>query len=224
MIITCPSCGAQYDIPDQSIGPKGRRVKCTSCGYTWLQLPPTDPSENFEAIQEQITENFTQPIETDNKPVSKTTTQAVPVVKDHSHPKTIGIGVGLGVILFILFVILSIPFRFAVTSSLPSAALFYQMIGFDVPAPGIEMALEGIESKLMEDGTLLVRGKIVNKADTEQKVAGLLIRVDGAKGWLKDWPIDLNNKVFRPKEEISFEYRLPDVPSGVENVTIRFAE
>jgi predicted Zn finger-like uncharacterized protein len=31
----CPTCGTAYTIPDDRIGPKGRKVRCTRCGEEW---------------------------------------------------------------------------------------------------------------------------------------------------------------------------------------------
>jgi predicted Zn finger-like uncharacterized protein len=33
--IVCPSCGARYQVPDESIGPGGRNVTCSSCSHKW---------------------------------------------------------------------------------------------------------------------------------------------------------------------------------------------
>lgn len=33
--IVCPSCGARYQVPDDSIGPEGRKVTCSGCSHKW---------------------------------------------------------------------------------------------------------------------------------------------------------------------------------------------
>lgn len=38
MRLTCPSCGAQYEVPEDVIPPEGRDVQCSNCGDTWYQL------------------------------------------------------------------------------------------------------------------------------------------------------------------------------------------
>ena len=40
MRITCPSCRAVYDAPDEAFGPGGRVVECSGCGARWLQPAP----------------------------------------------------------------------------------------------------------------------------------------------------------------------------------------
>ncbi|MEM1429921.1 MAG: zinc-ribbon domain-containing protein [Pseudomonadota bacterium] len=40
MRLTCPNCGAQYEIDATVIPEEGRDVQCSSCGHTWFQLHP----------------------------------------------------------------------------------------------------------------------------------------------------------------------------------------
>ncbi|MGR3622744.1 zinc-ribbon domain-containing protein [Pseudophaeobacter sp.] len=39
MRLTCPNCGAQYEVPDDVIPEEGRDVQCSNCGDTWFQQP-----------------------------------------------------------------------------------------------------------------------------------------------------------------------------------------
>ena len=45
MRLTCPNCGAQYEVPDEVIPKTGRDVQCSNCGDTWFQ-PPKDGVES----------------------------------------------------------------------------------------------------------------------------------------------------------------------------------
>ncbi len=38
MRLTCPNCGAQYEVPDDIIPTGGRDVQCSNCGNTWFQV------------------------------------------------------------------------------------------------------------------------------------------------------------------------------------------
>jgi len=40
MRLTCPNCGAQYEVPDEVIPETGRDVQCSNCGDTWFQFHP----------------------------------------------------------------------------------------------------------------------------------------------------------------------------------------
>lgn len=38
MQIACPVCSANYEVPDQMLGP-GRKVRCAKCGHQWVPGP-----------------------------------------------------------------------------------------------------------------------------------------------------------------------------------------
>jgi len=38
--ITCPNCGARYQVPAEALGADGREVTCSSCGHIWVARPP----------------------------------------------------------------------------------------------------------------------------------------------------------------------------------------
>lgn len=48
--IVCPSCGARYQVPDESIGPDGRNVTCSSCSHKWRAYREA-PAETAEAAE-----------------------------------------------------------------------------------------------------------------------------------------------------------------------------
>ncbi|GAB4262416.1 MAG: hypothetical protein Kow0013_08010 [Pararhodobacter sp.] len=39
MRLTCPNCGAQYEVDERVIPRNGRDVQCSACGHTWYQYP-----------------------------------------------------------------------------------------------------------------------------------------------------------------------------------------
>ena len=45
MRLTCPNCGAQYEVPDEVIPETGRDVQCSNCGDTWFQTHPSQQTE-----------------------------------------------------------------------------------------------------------------------------------------------------------------------------------
>ncbi|MEZ5826818.1 MAG: DUF3426 domain-containing protein [Geminicoccaceae bacterium] len=54
MEITCPSCGKNYNIPDESIGEQGRKVRCTACDHRWLVMPDSIEDEEAAALAEVL--------------------------------------------------------------------------------------------------------------------------------------------------------------------------
>lgn len=46
MILNCPNCIAQFYVDDELLQPSGRKVKCSSCGTTWLQRPALEDDDS----------------------------------------------------------------------------------------------------------------------------------------------------------------------------------
>jgi predicted Zn finger-like uncharacterized protein len=42
MLVLCPACAAQYDVPDRLIG-TGRRLRCARCDHDWMVRSPAPP-------------------------------------------------------------------------------------------------------------------------------------------------------------------------------------
>jgi predicted Zn finger-like uncharacterized protein len=40
--IECPSCGTQYALPNDAVGPAGRKVSCAKCGTSWHAERPAE--------------------------------------------------------------------------------------------------------------------------------------------------------------------------------------
>ncbi|MGH1464365.1 MAG: zinc-ribbon domain-containing protein [Cognatishimia sp.] len=45
MRLTCPNCGAQYEVPIDVIPAEGRDVECSNCNVTWFQAHPNSELE-----------------------------------------------------------------------------------------------------------------------------------------------------------------------------------
>lgn len=40
MIVACPNCAAEYNVPDAKMPPRGRRLRCAGCTQSWHATPP----------------------------------------------------------------------------------------------------------------------------------------------------------------------------------------
>ncbi|WP_299418730.1 zinc-ribbon domain-containing protein [uncultured Shimia sp.] len=69
MRLTCPNCGAQYEVPDDIIPTGGRDVQCSNCGNTWFQVHADMQAEVpvEEAVADVVAET---PEETEQAPAA----------------------------------------------------------------------------------------------------------------------------------------------------------
>ena len=49
MILSCPSCSAQYFADDKAIGGNGRTVRCAACSHAWFVKPELSLEQQFNA-------------------------------------------------------------------------------------------------------------------------------------------------------------------------------
>jgi len=52
MILTCPSCGTQYEVKDGAIPDGGRKVRCAACGHSWHQEAAEPPEQGLKDVEE----------------------------------------------------------------------------------------------------------------------------------------------------------------------------
>jgi predicted Zn finger-like uncharacterized protein len=216
MIVTCPSCEAQYILPDEAVGSRGRRVKCSSCAYTWLQ------SSEAEEVPIYADAEVSQPQQTQKQPLvdmNRFMPQAAP--ESMSRPAIIGALSGLA--FFAVTLGVTIAIRSAVASGWPPSTLLFEKVGLAVPAPGAGVVFEDVTAALDKD-FLTVKGKIVNDTAHNIKLPDLIVRVSGGQGWLKDWPIPLYDKIMPPGESAGFDYTLSEAPADGTDVVVRFTE
>lgn len=60
----CQACETAYTIPDDRIGPKGRKVRCTRCGEEWRVFPAAE-AEPAPEIVSDIDAEFARAVEED---------------------------------------------------------------------------------------------------------------------------------------------------------------
>ena len=54
MRLTCPNCGAQYEVADDVIPEAGRDVQCSNCGHVWFEKPGAEADEAAEAEWDDV--------------------------------------------------------------------------------------------------------------------------------------------------------------------------
>lgn len=83
MRITCPNCGAQYEIDPRVIPDIGRDVQCSNCGHTWFQRQQSAVAASVRRVVEDppVTPAEPESAETDPAPPPSTrVAQAFPPI------------------------------------------------------------------------------------------------------------------------------------------------
>lgn len=83
MKISCPSCGASFNIKPEALGSAGRKVKCGKCSHLWLALPdgaaaPDAPAEAAPIPSAPIPPAATPEPEPEPEPVAAPPVQTQP--------------------------------------------------------------------------------------------------------------------------------------------------
>lgn len=73
MRLTCPNCGAQYEVPDDVIPEEGRDVQCSACGDTWFQQP-----DGMVASAPPVEATPPEPEQTETTPEPQSASEAEP--------------------------------------------------------------------------------------------------------------------------------------------------
>lgn len=161
MIVTCENCHKRYLVKDEEIGPKGRKVRCVSCDYQWLQKPL-----DSIAIEGMKPSEFISP-----------TTRA-----NVSSPSHLSWG-WISFILFFSFLLSTGYFgRYEVVHIWPKVAQFYESIGIEVARIGSGLKIENVQSHHLEkeeEAVLILQGDILNTSSMAQIIPPLKIQLLG---------------------------------------------
>lgn len=138
MLIVCPSCQAEYNVPDALLGHRPRQVRCARCAMEWL------PEELRVAPVEEIEIPIAVPVENaaSPEPYVEPAPPVSPSVQDETRlPTTAGSGAraGGGVTLalawLVSFAVLgaagwsAILWRDAISQAWPASQRLYQWVG-----------------------------------------------------------------------------------------------
>lgn len=165
MIVTCPECAARYQTDPVAIGPEGRKVKCSNCGHSWLEMAPVvaDPGGAVAAT----------PADAASATVAATT---------HKGGWT-STGVGWAVFLFLVGLIGSVGYlsRDTIVEKFPQTEKLYALIGLSPPQSGLEILRPYIE-RGERDGkrTLTVHAELVNVTNREVPVPPVRVTLKDA--------------------------------------------
>jgi predicted Zn finger-like uncharacterized protein len=63
MLLSCPNCLTEYDVPETALAGRARRLRCARCGHQWQAASAPEPAAAYAPLPEQ--RSFGHPVDDD---------------------------------------------------------------------------------------------------------------------------------------------------------------
>jgi predicted Zn finger-like uncharacterized protein len=175
MILTCPACATSYFVPDEAIGPNGRRVRCKACGHDWRATLEDEPLELSAAADEPVAEAGFGKRDEAPETLAETPAPELPRAfrakaeqqRKMRRAATQGaVWAGLAVV-FLALIGAAFAFRLPIVAAWPLAAAVYKLVGAPVNLAGLEFEAVGARTAPHDPGKVVVSGALRNIRDNE---------------------------------------------------------
>jgi predicted Zn finger-like uncharacterized protein len=220
MILTCPECATRYSVPDQSVGPEGRTVRCASCGLTWrterdpalaLRAPPAPLEELSPVLRgDELPRAFRERIAAQQRGRKVAASGAL----------WAAVGVGAAAVL-----LLAVATRDDIARAWPKSASAFAAVGLPVNTVGLEIDNQVAQMGFNAEGepVALVTGRLRNVR--KRGVVAPPLRVDlldAKEGVVATRIVRPLNAEIPAGEARTFTLSLENPPESTHNVDIGF--
>ena len=220
MRITCPTCAAGYDVPDDAIGASGRKVRCRACGTSWLEPPhapvgaiaPEPPVVPPSPVAERVVEPVVPPVE---EPV---TPPAPAPVRRRGSVKGPLIALGLVVLVLLLGAAIAL-----IAYGPKQVASGLGLSDRHVPL-GIAITKQP-DWRMIAGGNELfaVSGRIWNPTQVEQPIPDIRAELkDEHSRTVYAWTIARPQATLAPGKSVDFDAAAVDVPRSSAKIAVSF--
>lgn len=245
MILACPACSTRYLVPDASIGPQGRQVRCANCKHSWFQEPaPLDLAHDGAAaplapsiapapppVQHELPEPaaFAAPSADDFPAVPDYSGHGYdepdpfahePPFKPRRNPAR-------------MWTLAAITAFLLLGGGVAALALFGGDLGARMgltaslgDSPLDVQLVRAPERRTLASGheLLSITGRIVNLTDREQGVPDVLAELRNTQGAVVyNWTIPAPIGALPPRESVEFNSAEIDIPQGAEELNLKLA-
>lgn len=226
MILSCPSCKTRYVVPDSAIGPTGRKVRCASCRFSWVQdpppldlkdaAPPAAPAAPVSAAAPQQRDEPPPPQWREPEPEIEHPYYEEP---GRPHRNWGRIWTIVAVVASVLMVGAIIAIQFLDVPNIGQS--------FGIPVRTVSaLDIRGqADRRRLESGNelLAVHGEISNQTDEVQHVPQIRAELkDGQGRVVYTWSIAPPVRELQPHGRVPFDNAAMDVPRGGRTLSLSF--
>lgn len=217
MILTCPACSTRYTLDPQSLGPDGRKVRCTQCGHVWQQDPPADMPRPLPLPRGEDPDEPAALFDRRN---------AVMIEPARASPRWPAF-TALAIVIAAMIGGLIVG-REQVVRALPFTSGAYAMLGLGVGGEVLGLEIRNLTARgEVVDGrpVLVVDGEIYNLSDGVRAVPPVeVLFIGNDRQQLGRSVIDVSSNRMLPGEVLRFSERLENPPRAATRFDVSFAQ
>ena len=228
LILSCPSCSAQYFADDKAIGENGRTVRCAACAHAWFAKPELSLEQALSAsdlsrekVERVRHADAAEPVSPhlayrEKEFARRQSGSRIAAISAWSVSAVLFFGLGAGAVVK----------RDSVVRFWPQASSAYAMAGLDTNRYGLEFG--PVLAERTFDGTtpvLSISGDVLNVTNRFQSVPMVKVdlRDDNGRN-VESILISLDHDVLGPGEKGGFVTRMDSPPLEAFDLAMSFVE